>query len=130
MRVKDLRAWSEQCAEFAADEMSMKFRDFLVLWVDTADTLLSDSNAEISPRAALSKGFVVAEQTLGFLSVEWLGQMLLVIVQHWVDGEALWETLSVWERRMVEQATALKLTELQETARVSAEGPQSTILGE
>lgn len=122
MRVKDFQAWSEQLTEFEADESSRKFRDFLVLWVETADGLVGSGE---SPREALSKAFAVAEQTFGFLSVEWLSQMLLVIVQHWVDGEVLWESLSVFEGRMVEQAMALKLTELQEYAKISAECQQS-----
>ena len=127
MRVKDGQAWSEQLAEFGVDESSRKFRDFVVLWVSSADEDLVSGNDGISPYEALSKAFEVAEQTFGFLSVEWLSQMLLVIVQHWVEGDAVWESLSVWERRMVEQATALKLTELQEYAKIPAEGPYSGV---
>ena len=44
--------------------------------------------------------------------------MLLVVVQHWADGLAVWDELSVFERRMVEQATAMKLVELQESAKM------------
>jgi hypothetical protein len=69
-----------------------------------------------TPRGSLVRAFEVAEQTLGFISVEWLGQMLLVVIQHWVWGEEIWESLSPWERRLVEQATALKLVDLQEGA--------------
>lgn len=50
--------------------------------------------------------------------MEWLGQMLLVIVQHWTHGDRVWDAMSVWERRMVEQATALKLVELQGSAQM------------
>lgn len=116
MRVQDEQLWQQQLSELQADEVSQKFREFLVFWIETADTMIADSKDEITPYSALSKAFEVAEQTFGFLSVEWLGQMLLVIVQHWVDGDGLWESLSVWERRMVEQATALKIVELQQMA--------------
>lgn len=116
MKVKDERAWQEQLSELKADEMSQKFSDFLVFWSDAAETMMADSNATLHPHDALSKAFEVAEQTFGYLSVEWLGQMLLVIVQHWFHGDRLWESLSLWERRMVEQATALKLVELQALA--------------
>jgi hypothetical protein len=47
-----------------------------------------------------------------------------VIVQHWFDGDRVWESLSVWERRLVEQATAIKLTELQENAKIAEDHPQ------
>jgi hypothetical protein len=116
MKVKDEQAWLEQLSEFKADEMSRKFSEFLVFWTDAADTMLCHSNEDLQPYEALSKAFEVAEQTFGYLSVEWLGQMLLVIVQHWFQGDCLWESLSLWEQRMVEQATALKIVELQALA--------------
>jgi hypothetical protein len=122
MRAQDEELWSQQFSEFDADEMSRKFRDFLVFWLEAADGLLSDSGGDLSPYAVVSKGFEVAEQTFGFIAAEWIGQMLLVMVQHWADGEALWDELSVFERRLVEQATALKLVELQESARVGLVG--------
>jgi hypothetical protein len=115
MRVKDEQLWSLQLAEFEADEMSQKFGEFLVAWGDTSDRLAADCPATRLPDAA-SKAFEETEQTLGFISVEWLGQMLLVLIQHWFYGDQLWESLSVWERRMVEQATALKIAELQDQA--------------
>ena len=122
MKVKSDLAWAEQESELkSADESSLKFLDFLRLWVDTAEEVQS-GNKEISPRDALSEGFKLAEQSLGFLSVEWLSQMLLVIIQHWSHGDDVWESLSAWERRMVEQATALKMAELQ----LLAEDPPET----
>lgn len=118
MRVQNEELWAEQLAEFEADEMSRKFRDFLVLWVDTADDLL-DTHQQ-TPIGSLKRAFEVAEQTFGYISVEWLGQMMLVIVQHWFHGTDVWESLSVWERRIVEQATAMKLVELQDQAEEEA----------
>jgi hypothetical protein len=122
MRVQDEELWSVQVKEFQADEMSRKFYDFLVLWCEAAEKILNEYQQ--TPIGSLKKAFNVAEQTLGFISVEWLSQMLLVVVQHWVYGEEIWESLSVWERRMVEQATALKLTELQESAKLTEDHPQ------
>lgn len=116
MKVKDDQAWAQQESELkTTDEASLKFLEFLQLWVNEAERRLY-GNHKFSPREALSKGFDFAEQTLGFLSVEWLSQMLMVLIQHWVYGDELWESLSVWERRMVEQATALKLVELESAA--------------
>lgn len=116
MKVKDEQAWAQQVGELQnTDEGSRKFLEFLEFWVDSAHSA-QKSKLNMTPREALSKSFVVAEQTLGFLSVEWISQMLLLIIEHWIDGDELWESLSVWERRMVEQATALKLAELQISA--------------
>ena len=118
VRVKDEQAWWEQLTEFEADEGSQRFRDFLLTWVDSAEVLIASGQ---TPREALAAAFEEVEADLGFLSVEWLSQMLLVIVQHWLSGEALWGALSVWERRLVEQATAVKLAELQQVAEVGGE---------
>lgn len=122
MQVQDEELWSVQDAEFSADETSQKFRDFLVFWCETAETLLDEQ--QLTSVDSLKMAFEVTEQTFGYISVEWLGQMLLVIVQHWFDGSRVWESLSVWERRLVEQATAIKLTELQENAKIAEDHPQ------
>jgi hypothetical protein len=126
MQVKDERLWLEQLSELKADEMSQKFSDFLVFWGNTADTMLGESNEDLQPYDAVSKAFEVAEQTFGFLSVEWLGQMLLVIIEHWFQGDCLWDSLSLFERRMVEQATALKIVEMQNLAAESVPTPAET----
>lgn len=126
MRVRDEQLWLQQVSELKFDETSQKFHDFLVFWGDTADTMIAESNGDLPIRDLLSKAFEVAEQTFGYLSVEWLSQMLLVLTQHWVDGERLWESLSVWERRMVEQATAMKIVELQQIAAGDPDSPAET----
>lgn len=126
MKVKDERAWAEQLSEFEADEVSKKFGEFLLTWGNEADQILSDlvedeDGAPLGPAQALSKALEVTEQTKGFLSVEWIAQMLLVITEHWVHGEQLFEGLSFIEKRLVEQATAMKLAELQEAAKMPVE---------
>lgn len=126
MRVQDDEAWQLQLKEFTADELSGKFRDFLVFWAEAAEKIMEEHQQ--TPRSSLTPAFDVAEQTFGYISVEWLGQMLLVLIQHWFHGTEVWESLSVWERRMVEQATALKLVELQESAKLGVEGPPDEVL--
>lgn len=112
MHVKDEQLWSDQLLEFDSDDMSRKFRDFLIFWLEnTEDQLNSESEQTI--RDSLTSSFSVAEQTYGYLSVEWIGQMLMVIVGHWVHGDEVWEGLSLWEKRLVEQSTAIRLAELQ-----------------
>lgn len=126
MQVQDQELWSVQDREFQADEMSRKFREFLVFWCEAAEKHYEEYQQ--TPIGCLKKAFEVAEQTFGYISVEWLSQMLLVIVQHWVYGGQVWESLSVWERRMVEQATAIKLTELQESAKITEDHPQDDLV--
>lgn len=117
MKVKDEAQWAQQSSELLnADDESRKFHDFLVLWLDTADQMMDDAPKAVYPRDALSKAFKVTEQTLGYLSIEWIGQMLLVVIGHWFHGDQVWESLSLWERRMVEQSAAIKLVELQTEA--------------
>lgn len=119
MRVQDDESWLVQVKEFQADELSRKFQEFLVFWCEAAEKMLDEYQQ--TPVGSLKRSFEVAEQTFGYISVEWLGQMLLVIVQHWFHGGEIWESLSVWERRLVEQATALKLVELQDSAKLGVE---------
>lgn len=120
MRVQDEGRWNLQLSEFGADELSGKFRDFLLFWAEAAEVMMAE-DAQLTPRVSLERGFEVAEQTLGYISVEWLSQMLLVLVEHWFAGAVLWVSLSPWERRLVEQAAAMKIADLQVTA---SEGSQ------
>lgn len=125
MRVRDEQAWWEQLTEFDADEDSRRFRDFLLAWADQADVALQAGG---EPRDVLLAAFDGVEAERGFLSVEWLSQMLLVLVQHWGAGEDLWASLSAWERRMVEQSAAIKLAELQAMAADDVPAGQGVFL--
>ena len=78
-------------AEFDAVEMSRKFRDFLLFWCGAAERMVD--SYQLTPTVGLRRSFEVAEQTFGYISVEWLGQMLLVLIQHWFDGDEVWESL-------------------------------------
>ena len=116
--------WAEQLTEFEADDTSRKFRDFLCFWVDTAEKLILTAGPETDIPTSdeihrhTSKALEIAEQTLGFLSVEWISQMLLVLIQHWAHGEALLHSLTFIEHRLVQQATAMKLVDLQVSASI------------
>lgn len=115
MRARDDKAWTEQLTELDADETSRKFRDFLLFWVDAIEKMqVEDPDSSLASIA--SKALAVAEQTFGYLSMEWIAQMLFVITCHWDRGEELFESLSFIERRLVEQANAMKLVELQQQA--------------
>lgn len=128
MQVRDEAAWAAQLIEFEADDVSRKFKDFLLTWVTIAEELIESGDPESAPHGhdgqpilgyakPVSKALQLAEQTMsGFLSVEWISQMLLVMVDHWVHGAKLYDWLSFIEQRLVDQATAMKLAELQASA--------------
>jgi len=128
MQVRDEVAWAEQLSEFEIDEVSKKFGAFLKEWTQNIEVQLPhepqghDGSLICGYAAPVSKALEVTEQTMGFLSVEWIAQMLLVITQHWVHGEQLYEGLTFIEKRLVEQATAVKLAELQSAASIATEG--------
>lgn len=123
VKVRDDKAWQEQLTEFEADNTSRQFRDILVFWMDTTEKVIEESDwyaRDFTFVACARKAFEVTEQTFGFISVEWIGQLLLVFVQHWYFGQQLYDELTYLEKRMVEQATAMKLAELQMMAAQSA----------
>jgi len=129
MQVKDEQAWTTQLMELEADDYTRKFKTFLVFWMDTADKMvleqfpLNSDHPKLQLAAAVGKALAVAEQTFGFLAVEWIAQMLLIMTEHWKYGDDLYEDLSLIERRLVDTAIAMKLTDLQESARLGASIP-------
>lgn len=122
MRMRDEQAWASQLTELEADEYTRKFKAFLLSWIEEAENILAarfpltKDQPNLQLAASVSKALEVTEQTLGFLSIEWIAQMLLVITDYWTYGEALYEDLSHVERRLVDQAAAMKLADLQAAA--------------
>lgn len=127
MQVKDEQAWTLQLTELEADDYTRKFKTFLVFWMDTADKMvleqfpLNAKHPNLQLAATVSKALGVAEQTFGFLAIEWIAQMLLVMTEHWKYGDQLYEDLSLIEQRLVDQATAMKLLDLQMSASINTE---------
>lgn len=121
MHVTNEDQWSAQLVEFEADETSRRFRDFLVFWFETAEAIYGENNSETSVMGVdhcVRQAFVIAEGELGYLSMEWVGQMLLVASGHWVHGAQLVAGLTPLESRMLEQMSAVKLVELQASATI------------
>ena len=119
MQVRDEAAWAAQLIEFEADDVSRKFKDFLIQWTNNLDNVINVEDwygPQFSFATCVSKALKVTEQTMGFLSIEWISQMLLVMCDHWVNGQQLYDGLSHIEQRLVDQATAMKLVELQASA--------------
>jgi hypothetical protein len=127
MQVNDEAAWTRQLQELEADEYTQKFKTFLVFWFETTDRLVSEQfpltehNPKLLLAGAASKGLALAEQTFGFLSIEWISQMLLVMTEYWIYGEELYRDLSHIEQRLVDQAAAMKLVDLQKCASINTE---------
>lgn len=126
MQVRDEAAWSAQVIALQADETTRAFLTFFEQWAKTAEELLAlvddSGNPRTFPNSAVSKALEVTEQTMdGFLSIEWIAQMLLLFVDYWTRGEELYRAMSFIEKRLVEQATAMKLADLQQSARLPTE---------
>lgn len=130
MKFKNEVAWADQSLELQVDEVSRKFEKFFLEWFTLAETTYEQWKAKLpsqsddivygdSERAITShvrKALAETESAYGFLSVEWIGQMLLLAYQHWKYGEPMEQGLSVIERRTLEQMAAVKAAELEASA--------------
>lgn len=128
MQVRDEQAWSQQVMALQADETTRAFLAFAEEWAKTTEAIIAQSGPPDSTVTSgevsryTSKALEVTEQTMqGFLSIEWVAQMLLLLTDYWVFGEQLYDSLSFIEKRLVEQAAAMKITDLQESARLPTE---------
>jgi hypothetical protein len=120
MHARDEVRWSEQTMELRQTEPGQKFLQFLEFWFSTADGLLDaerlDSPTRLTAAAAMRRALPIAEGQFGMLTMDWIGQMVCVAVQHWVHGEVLAAELTYIEHRAMEEALARKIQELQASA--------------
>ena len=124
MQTQDDERWSQQVADLHADgEAGQRFLDFFTFWFDTAGVLLTegrggfrDDSTNMPVIEAVRMALEMAEQQFGFLSVELIGQMLTVATMHWEYGAAMAEQLTFIERRVMQQALADKIADLQNSA--------------
>lgn len=125
MKVINDVAWQEQRTELLADgELGQKFLHFFEEWFDRAEKDMLDGangpdrffTSKSTVKHHVSKALEVTEQTLGFLPLEWIGQMLIVAIEHWEHGKDMHEGLTFIEHRLIEQELAKKLAELQKGA--------------
>lgn len=122
MRVVDEQLWLQQEAELTVDDTGKAFLTFLEDWLGTADRAM-DLQPDLSPVDAFRESLALVEQRQGRIACSFVGQMLVVAVSHWVQGEALANNLSALERRMMEDTVLMKLAELESQA---AESPDDT----
>lgn len=121
MKVLDETLWQEQCAELEADgKIGQEFRCYLERWVDQAEELVE---AGLSPVEAVRLGMTRTETELGFAGLGFLGQMLVLMLTHWVHAEQLAAQLSPIELRLAQDTLAMKVAQLQaDAAQQSTQG--------
>lgn len=124
MEVQDRVRWAAQEMELkTGDDTSRKFLEFFTAWFEEAERGHANRSDTVfgsgHPRPLMDSvrnAYVATELKLGYLSMEWIGQMLLIASEHWVHGPEMLKDMTVLEARMLEQMTAIKLVELQEAA--------------
>jgi len=90
----------------------------LAVWAEHAERQMGgDAAVDEALRAALA----TTEERWGRITAHFLGQMLVVLIEHWYYGRELQERLTPIERRLMEDSLLLKIGELQESAAVRNE---------
>jgi hypothetical protein len=120
MKAQDDQLWTQQVSDLRHDgEPGERFLAFFEFWFDAAETILGSELLGAAPIAtAVRKALDVAEKELGFLTVDLIGQMLTVAVMHWHLGHELASQLTSIEARVMEEALARKIADLQESAKI------------
>lgn len=109
MKVCDIESWQGRRAALVQDgEIGQTFLAFLESWAEYAERVI-DAREDLSPVAALERAFPVIEIEYGRTGINFLGQMMAVLAEHWVYGEALMDSVSPLVRRLIEDMTLLKL---------------------
>ena len=133
MKAKDDYLWAQQVSDLKADgEAGQNFLTFFTFWFDAAEKMMTktevvnpddldtDFGGEVfykySPTKSVRKALELAEHEFGFLSVDLIGQMLTVASMHWAHGDQMMTGLTFIERRVVEEALARKIADLQNQA--------------
>jgi len=113
MKVRDNDLWQQQRAELDVDDLSRHFLEFMERWAEYAEEY---PGAEYLPAEGFNNTLEAVEKEFGRVGAHFMGQMLVVLVTHWIYGEELMETLSPMERRLVKDMLVLKLSELETEA--------------
>ncbi|ACH62146.1 hypothetical protein MYRNA_177 [Mycobacterium phage Myrna] len=122
VKAKDATKWADQELELRQDETGQRFLEFFTEWFTLAEKLYEErgehGNLVRSCVSSVRHALLDVESRRGYLAMEWLGQMLLLAEQNWVYGAEMERGLTVLERRMMEVMAAVKLVELQESAKL------------
>jgi len=124
VRVASEESWQQLCAELSGGDTELAaarnaaFRAFLETWAEHAERQMGgDAAVDEALRATLA----TTEERWGRITAHFLGQMLVVLIEHWYYGRELQERLTPIERRLMEDSLLLKIGELQESAAVRDE---------
>ncbi len=119
MKVTDEPRWRAQQAELSATDDGRIFLAFLEEWVSRAERGLKTvtrMTSPLSPLEILRFNFELTEEKLGQIPGSWLGMLLLVIGTFWEHGADALNDMTVFEQRIVLDAKARMIHELQEQA--------------
>jgi hypothetical protein len=127
MRVTDESTWQAQVAELVASgEIGQAFLQFLEVWVEEAEELMSSRMVSGDPMfswVAIREALPLAEEKLGRHGTVYLGQMLVLIASHWVHGASMSQGFGPIEMRLMEDVLLWKLTDLEAEAAQHGETP-------
>lgn len=116
MKTVDEDLWHQQAAELQEDKVGKEFLAFLTEWVETAERAM-DVNDNLAPSSAIRSSLLAVEERRGRISASFVGQMLVVIISHWIHGHQLSAEFTAIERRLMEDMLILKLQELRDSAQ-------------
>lgn len=114
MRIKDPVAWSQHEQWFDEDEIRRRFREHLVFWLDTAETMMAEDG--LSAYAAMQDALWVTEEEIGQLNLEAYGQALMFVSQYWEYGSEVVEAMTKLELKTLAAATQDWIDQLQQHA--------------
>lgn len=125
MKTQDAERWRAQKAELgqATDTQSAQaFVAFVEDWCTAAEKVLGVDRSEMYPIEALRATLAPTEASNGYLSVDLLANMLLLICANWEHGDEgdLFETMTEFEQRLVATFAGLITDEMQASAEGGA----------
>ena len=128
MKVQDDQRWAEHVSDIRADgEPGQRFHTFYTFWFDAADRMCDEGYlgefGVDGPALAMRKALDLAEREFGFLDTDTIGAMLCVASMHWIHGETMTEGLTFIEARVMQQALARKIADLQNQAASTPAAP-------
>lgn len=119
MRVSDEAEWGAQLNALDADDdvRAGKFRDFVVFWAESAETLLD--NTTCSPIEALRSVLRFTESQIIRLPVGFLGQAMLILCSHWQpiceDRDGFFDSLTPIEQNIFVDVAAVWVAQRQQS---------------
>ncbi len=105
MKVVNEQDWQEYCAAVEHEEWGKAFVQFLTAWLTNAERAL-ENDMSLNPTDAIRESLWLTQQQIGRVSIEYIGQMLLVIISHWSHGPRVARGINVIERQLLEEAAA------------------------